>query len=42
MGFFEQNAFLIVLVVTLLVWLGMYYYTYRLDKRIQKLEKELL
>ena len=40
MGFFEQNAYLVVLVVTLLVWFGMYYYTYRLDKRIQKLENE--
>jgi CcmD family protein len=40
MGFFEQNAYLVVLVVTLLVWFGIYYYSFRLDKRIQKLEKE--
>lgn len=40
MGFFEQNAYLVVLVVTLLVWFGMYYYTYKLDKRIGKLENE--
>jgi hypothetical protein len=39
-GFFEQYAYLVVLVVSLLVWFGMYYYMFRLDKRIGKMEKE--
>jgi len=40
MGFFEQYAYLVVLVVSLLVWTGMYYYMYKLDKRIGKMEEE--
>jgi hypothetical protein len=40
MGFFEQNAYLVVLVASLLVWGGMYYYMYKIDKRIQKLEND--
>ena len=40
MGFFEQYAYLIVLVVSLLVWTGMYFYMYKLDKRIGKMEEE--
>jgi CcmD family protein len=42
MGFFEQNAYLLVLAATLLIWFGMFFYTYRIDKRIQKIEKEKL
>jgi CcmD family protein len=42
MGFFEQNAYLIVLIATLLIWSGMFYYTLKIDKRIQKMEKEKL
>jgi preprotein translocase subunit YajC len=40
MGFFEQNAYLVVLVVSLLIWAGMYFYMYKMDKRIKKMEKE--
>ena len=40
MGFFEQYAYLVVLVISLLVWIGMYYYMYKLDKRIGKMEEE--
>jgi uncharacterized membrane protein YsdA (DUF1294 family) len=40
MGFFEQYAYLVVLVVTLLIWSGLYFYMYKLDKRIGKMEKE--
>jgi hypothetical protein len=42
MGFFEQNAYLMVLIATLLIWGGIYYYMFRLDKRIGKIEKEKL
>jgi CcmD family protein len=40
MGFFEQYAYLVVLTATLVVWGGMFFYTYRIDKRIQQMEKE--
>ncbi len=40
MGFFEQNAYLVVLAASLLIWGGMYFYMYKMDKRIQKMEKE--
>jgi hypothetical protein len=41
MGFFEQNAYLVVLAVSLIVWAGMYFYMYKMDKRIQKMEKDI-
>ena len=40
MGFFEQYAYLVVLAVSLLIWSGMYYYMYKIDKRIRKMEEE--
>jgi len=40
MGFFGQYAYLVVLVVSLLIWSGMYFYMYKMDKRIGKMEKE--
>ncbi len=40
MGFFVQYAYLVVLAVSLVVWGGMYFYLYRMDKRLQKMEKE--
>jgi CcmD family protein len=42
MGLFEQNAYIVVLTATLLIWFGMFFYTYKIDKRIQKMEKEKL
>jgi CcmD family protein len=42
MGFFEHYAYLVVLAATLLVWFGMFFYTYKIDKRIRQMEKEEL
>ena len=42
MGFFEQYAYLVVLAATLLIWGTMFFYTYKIDKRIRLMEKEEL
>ena len=39
--FFNQNQMYIVLVVTLLIWLGIVWYLIRIDKKIKKIEKRL-
>jgi CcmD family protein len=38
--FLEKNAMYIVLLIALIIWIGLYFYMFRLDKRIKKLEKE--
>jgi CcmD family protein len=38
--FFEKNAMYIVLLIALIIWIGLFFYMFRLDKRIKKLEKE--
>jgi CcmD family protein len=39
--FLSQNQLYVVLIVTLLVWLGIVVYLVRLDKKIGKLEQRL-
>jgi CcmD family protein len=39
--FLSQNQLYVVLIVTLLVWLGIVVYLVRLDKKIGKLEQQL-
>jgi hypothetical protein len=36
--FLEQNSLLIVMIITLVIWAGLYFELIRIDKRIQKLE----
>ncbi len=38
--FLEKNAMYIVLLIALIIWFGLYFYIFRLDKRVKKLEKE--
>ncbi len=39
MQFFEQNTLYIVLVISIIIWLGIFYYLFQIDKKITKLEK---
>lgn len=38
--FLEKNAMYIVLLIALIIWFGLYFYIFRLDKRVKKLERE--
>ncbi|MFA5404482.1 MAG: CcmD family protein [Ignavibacteria bacterium] len=38
--FLEKNAMYIVLLIALIIWIGLFFYMFRLDKRIKKLEKD--
>ena len=39
--FLNQNQMYIVLVVTLLIWIGVLWYLMRLDKKVGQIEKRL-
>jgi CcmD family protein len=38
--FLAQNPLYVVLVVVLAVWLGIYLYLFRLDRRVKRLEEQ--
>ena len=38
--FFSQNSLYVVLLVTLAVWLGIYAYLFRLERKIRSLEDQ--
>jgi len=40
--FLSQNAIYIVMIIVLIVWAGIFAYMLSLDKRIKKVEKEML
>lgn len=40
-GFLEKNAIYIVMIIVLIVWLGIYLFLWRLDKRVTEIEKEI-
>lgn len=40
--FLSQNAIYIVMIIVLIVWAGIFSYMLSLDKRIKKVEKEML
>ena len=40
-SFLEKNAIYIVMIIVLIVWLGIYLFLWRLDKRVTVIEKEL-
>lgn len=38
--FFENNSLYIVLVINLLIWLGIFIFMQRIEKRLEKLERD--
>lgn len=39
MSFLEQNTLYIVLIISLMIWIGIFVYMLTIDKKIAKLEK---
>jgi len=39
--FLEKNSIFIVMIIVLIVWGGVFFYLYSLDKRIKNVEKEI-
>ncbi|MEO8399053.1 MAG: CcmD family protein [Ignavibacteriaceae bacterium] len=39
--FLEKNSIFIVLIIVLIVWSGIFFYLFNIDKRIKSVEKEL-
>lgn len=37
--FLEQNSTYIVLLIVLMIWAGLFFYVFRIDQRVKKLEK---
>lgn len=42
MNFLEQNTLYIVLIISLMIWLGIFFYLMFVDKKITRLEKMIL
>lgn len=42
MNFLEQNTLYIVLIISLMIWLGIFFYLMLVDKKISRLEKMIL
>ena len=40
--FFTDNAIYVVMIIVLIVWAGIFGYLFSLDKRIKKVEKEMI
>ena len=40
-SFLSNNAIYIVMIIVLIVWAGIFFYMFSLDKRIKSIEKEL-
>lgn len=40
MEFLEKNSYYVVLIITLIIWIGIFTYLMGMDKRIKKLEKQ--
>jgi len=40
--FLSQNAIYVVMIIVLVVWAGIFSYMFSLDKRIKKVEKEMI
>jgi len=40
MNFIEQNSYYVVLIITLIIWIGIFLYMLSIDKKLKKLEKE--
>jgi hypothetical protein len=39
-NFLEQNSLFVVLLVVLIIWIGLYYEIFKLEKRLKKIEKK--
>lgn len=39
--FLEKNSLYIVMIIVLLVWIGIFSFAYKLDKKVKKLEEKL-
>jgi len=39
MNFLEQNTLYIVLIISLMIWLGIFFYTLMIDKKNRKIRK---
>ncbi|HEY6437560.1 MAG TPA: CcmD family protein [Ignavibacteriaceae bacterium] len=40
-NFLQNNAIYIVMIIVLIVWVGIFFYMYALDKRLKSIEKEI-
>ena len=40
-NFLQNNAIYIVMIIVLIVWAGIFFYMFALDKRLKSIEKEL-
>ena len=40
MEFLEKNSYYVVLIITLIIWVGIFGYLMSMDKRVKKLEKK--
>lgn len=36
--FLEQNAIYVVMLIVLMIWTGLFFYLYRIDKQVKELE----
>jgi len=41
LDFLQNNAIYIVMIIVLIVWTGIFFYLWNLDKRIKNIEKEI-
>jgi len=39
--FLQNNAIYIVMIIVLIVWVGIFFYMFALDKRLKSIEKEI-
>jgi len=40
-NFLQDNAIYIVMIIVLIVWVGIFFYMFALDKRLKSIEKEI-
>jgi len=40
-NFLQNNAIYIVMIIVLIVWVGIFFYMFALDKRLKSIEKEI-
>jgi len=40
-NFLQDNAIYIVMIIVLIVWIGIFFYMFALDKRLKSIEKEI-
>ena len=40
MNFLDKNSYYVVLIITIIIWLGLFLYMVSMDKNLKKLEKK--